>query len=229
MSAAQRRYINDLLRERAIPLAWRTKVNVLLEDPELPGAKVSEIIDALKDRPYADHAKGEDLTPSESVTCPYELGGEVYALPIGTMLAAGRLNATITRPAGEHITIFARAMAKDDESGKWEQRPFDEAMCVFIRAGRDFFEKKIATYYPAGQQFRPAGGADPERVAAAIELFRHVAGHGGIDGRLTVAGECGHCGRELTRPESVQRGLGPVCSGDGYQKDEHHQTTLEAV
>jgi len=29
------------------------------------------------------------------------------------------------------------------------------------------------------------------------------------------AGSCGRCGRELTDPESIQRGIGPICSEKG--------------
>jgi hypothetical protein len=30
-------------------------------------------------------------------------------------------------------------------------------------------------------------------------------------------GRCGACGRKLTVPESIERGLGPECSGEGYK------------
>jgi hypothetical protein len=42
-------------------------------------------------------------------------------------------------------------------------------------------------------------------------------------------GRCGQCGRVLTVPESIARGLGPECSGQGYSKPHVKAKRVRAV
>jgi hypothetical protein len=49
-------------------------------------------------------------------------------------------------------------------------------------------------------------------VRAFAEAFRSIASKGDGDWELFHAGRCGRCNRTLTDPESITRGIGPVCA-----------------
>lgn len=59
--------------------------------------------------------------------------------------------------------------------------------------------------------------SDPRQVGWAW-FFRHLVERNAIPAQLECwhEGRCGKCGRKLTVPESVEKGLGPECSGVGY-------------
>ena len=76
---------------------------------------------------------------------------------------------------------------------------------VFIRD--DASGERLGTQRP-GQYVRGADDTTTEALrwaianrTEAVAMFGHATGH------------CGICGRELTHPESVERGIGPVCWG----------------
>jgi len=57
-----------------------------------------------------------------------------------------------------------------------------------------------------------------ESISAEADSFKALAwawkaAHRGDLGEVEPmhVGECGRCGRELTKPESIERGIGPVC------------------
>lgn len=60
----------------------------------------------------------------------------------------------------------------------------------------------------AGDDLFPVKGFARNAVLAAIE-------HDGVQESMLAYGKqlgaCGHCGRTLTNPESIERGIGPVC------------------
>lgn len=62
-----------------------------------------------------------------------------------------------------------------------------------------------------GNDFQPARGFNPERAAALQSVFADPAAAARAHGLQT--GECSCCGRTLTDPESVRRGIGPICEG----------------
>lgn len=68
----------------------------------------------------------------------------------------------------------------------------------------------------AGYAFVKVQASDefyPVRGSAAREVLAKIA----VDPKAAMLryglelGACGHCGRTLTRPESIERGIGPVC------------------
>ncbi len=149
-------------------------------------------------------------------TQPQEQRGEVENLEPtrnvreATMLANGRLDATIVRPDGEHVTLFVKCRKRNDGEGRrWLRADFAEATHVFVSAGKD--SDTVATYYPPRGNFRAQG--DPVRAAAAEELIRYLAEKGELNGGLLSADSCGRCGRRLTDPVSIGRGIGPECYG----------------
>jgi hypothetical protein len=143
----------------------------------------------------------------------------------GRMLCAGRLSATVkSKASGEHITVRFKC-CKDNREGEgknWPQVPFMDATHVFIDVPRpDGFGDKIGTFYPGSGKFYEDRNADPARVWAAKAVAWWVcSGENGavcahVLEQATIQEEerCGVCGLELTDPESIARGIGPVCFG----------------
>ncbi len=130
------------------------------------------------------------------------------------MAAAGRITVTFTSEAtGEHITVTAKSRKNVD--GKWVGCPLAEAMVVFFsvpQAGGGWDDKiGKAT---RGKGFVPAPGADPARVFCAKKLIAFIGGADMPAGLTAQESECcGKCGRALTDPVSIDRGIGPECFG----------------
>jgi hypothetical protein len=58
---------------------------------------------------------------------------------------------------------------------------------------------------------------DAPVVKALRYALHHVVFKRTIPGELEIrhVGKCGKCARPLTRPDSIDRGLGPICAGFG--------------
>lgn len=208
-TAKQLAFYNKLASERDIPTIETFADGVSRKAASAAISALMELPRKRQAKPIVPTLDGEDLTP-RSCMAPTLFQDEEIDTDAGAMLARGRLNASV-KGDREHVTVFFRGMSKI--GGRWEQQPFTEASCVFIRAGKGFYEDRIATYFPERREFRPQRGADPARVEAALMLLRYLAGKGPLEGELFVACECGDCGSELTDPVSVARGRGPICWG----------------
>jgi hypothetical protein len=68
-----------------------------------------------------------------------------------------------------------------------------------------------------GQQYRHGAkspiGPDAPSAKAFAWVWYHLDSQ---DIEIWHSGECSRCGRELTDPESIARGLGPVCAEKSY-------------
>lgn len=129
------------------------------------------------------------------------------------MLRAGRLLCTLTGPDGRHVTLMFKGRVK---RARWERAEFAEATHIFITAGKD--GDKVATYYPQDRKFNTTPerfGGDKLRAQAAQAVLMHLAGIRPLreGSTLVAADECGRCGRTLTDPISIGRGIGPECWG----------------
>ncbi len=87
---------------------------------------------------------------------------------------------------------------------------------VSVLSGPDNTRDYVYAGSIAGPQqiFRSTKGSKVSAQAPSYRAFLWAWEH--LDSeRLEVwhAGACGRCGRELTDPESISRGLGPVCAG----------------
>lgn len=148
---------------------------------------------------------------------------------LGRMLSAGRLTATVkSKRSGEHMTLTLTCSAKIEN--RWQHVPFAEATHVFITQGPGGYgAPKIGTYYPktgklyieprfvspsiprtlAGLKYTPWGYSLLQALVVApatgvLETNCH---------EISEANLCGTCGKELTDPVSIERGIGPTCFG----------------
>ena len=140
----------------------------------------------------------------------------------GNMLLAGNLTMTVTSlKTGDHITV--KCACKRKSNSGWERSGYAEATHVFLSVpSAGGWPDKIGTYYPKTGRLYPAADADPARVWAAQRVLLAACGvtpHPQTE--LLTADRCGRCGRQLTDPISVSRGIGPECWGK--ETGSHHQ------
>jgi hypothetical protein len=136
----------------------------------------------------------------------------------GEALAAGRLVATVVSSrTGRHITV--RLTCKRPPIGpekRWRVCPFEEATRVFVDIPGAAFEagESPGVFFVATGTFKSTRGADRARVWAALFALRVASGkEPSAKASIVQSTHCLHCGRELTDPESVERGIGPECFG----------------
>lgn len=138
----------------------------------------------------------------------------------GRMLAAGNVVVTVkSLKTGEHITVKLASRLKNDSGRgkKWQPAGPDEATHIFASvrsADRAGWDDKIGTYYPRNGRFYEDNNADPARVWAAAAVFQWLNGDAEEkNATYQESNECGRCGRQLTDPVSIDRGIGPDCYG----------------
>jgi hypothetical protein len=145
----------------------------------------------------------------------------------GRMLAAGRLTVTFTSAnSGEHITITTKSR-KPDENGKWVSCPLAEAKVVFFSVPNadGGWDDKVGKF-TYGRGFVAEPGADAARVFCAKQAIVFAEGRELPSGlRAQEESRCGKCGRPLTDPVSIDRGIGPDCYGD--DTGSKHQTKAQ--
>lgn len=149
---------------------------------------------------------------------------------LGRMLAAGRLTATMqSKRSGDHITVTLNACAK--LQNKWQHVPFAEATHVFIAQGPGGWgAPKVGTYYPkTGKLYFNRGFDTPAwQFAVKHTLIAAMSGEQNTDlFTIQESNLCGKCGKELTDPVSIARGIGPTCYGASTES--HHYRQEESL
>lgn len=153
----------------------------------------------------------------------------------GRMMAAGRVKVTLKDlTSGEHITVLYKSFAdnrqrqyKENLQTNWVPCPLVDCTHLFCEVpNQSGWNDKVGTYYPKTGRWYDADNADPQRIEAAkliaawlvypVQVNEKYPNH-----TFQEAEECGVCGRELTDPESIARGIGPVCFGQ--LTESHHQ------
>lgn len=140
----------------------------------------------------------------------------------GRMLATGQVRITVkSHKTGQHITVRFkctadnrdRAFAQDDNRN-WVPCGLSKASHVFIDVPRPDgdWADKVGTYYPQSGCFFADGNADPARIYAAAMAAQWLCG-AEFKSEISEEERCGACGRQLTDPESIARGIGPECFG----------------
>ncbi len=147
------------------------------------------------------------------------------------MLSAGRVTVTFRSPSGQHITILAKARGTND-AGKWIATPLAEAKVIFFEVPNDEGWNDKVGKYTRSRGFVADANADDARAYCAKQLLAYVTGQRTAPG-LEIAEEerCGKCGRQLTDPVSIARGIGPECYGasTGSQHETKTRTQQERV
>jgi hypothetical protein len=80
--------------------------------------------------------------------------------------------------------------------------------CIYVTGGRRFG----STYFgkiDLGGRYSPSRDADATIQGEVTEVMKDPLASVVAHGRET--GECACCGRQLIDPESVERGIGPIC------------------
>ena len=127
----------------------------------------------------------------------------------------GRLLATVrSRATEQHVTVLLAAKKKG-ENGRFISRAriagrvgIGEADAVFCD---DPDGTWLGTYWIKGN-WRDGRG-DPARAWAARAILRWVLEDYDLEeqAEVFIATECSYCGKRLTDPVSVERGVGPEC------------------
>lgn len=158
----------------------------------------------------------------------------------GRMLSAGGVVVTVrSKATGEHITVRLASRFKNySGSGKkWEAVGPSNATHIFFsvpNAGPGW-DDKIGTFYPKSGKFFEDKNADAARVWAAAAVMNWLNGDASEDkAEYYESNECGRCGRQLTDPVSIDRGIGPECyskiTGSKHQvKNKEDQTDEEEI
>jgi hypothetical protein len=130
------------------------------------------------------------------------------------MMLAGQVTATVTLPGGQHVTVHVRSYKRNPGTGRrWiAASPLDPEARTVVEAGRR--GRRIGRVREGRMTWNP--GITSGAKAAVRVLFAEAASalHSEGDGyRIQVEDACGRCGRALTDPESIDRGIGPECFG----------------
>jgi hypothetical protein len=75
---------------------------------------------------------------------------------------------------------------------------------IYVKSGPTYCGKIV------GNDFQAVSRAPADTLAKLVEIAKDPTGIAVKYGRIT--GSCGCCGRELTKQESIDRGIGPICA-----------------
>lgn len=128
-----------------------------------------------------------------------------------------------SKKTGAHVTVCFVAKKKEADGRGYVSRTTIEGR-VGLKAADVIFvddptlewpEGKVGAFYLDTGEWKPAKGADPARTWAAEKAFAWAHGRGALDEQAEVFIElsCCFCGKPLTDPVSIERGIGPECYG----------------
>jgi hypothetical protein len=131
-------------------------------------------------------------------------------------LYMGRVTVTArSKKTGEHITL--RVRSKNRTLLKKRYITFEQAaiVCFDVPAhGQGKFDMVGYVHAAQALEVRKNRTADPARYWVAQQVWRYFLTnelHPQLE--LKIEAYCGHCGRALNDPVSINRGFGPECFG----------------
>lgn len=128
-----------------------------------------------------------------------------------------------SKKTGAHVTLCFVAKKKEADGRGFVSRAtiegrvgLKEASVVFVDDPTlEWPDGKVGGFYLDTGEWKPAKGADPARVWAASKAFAWA--HGSFDlaeqAEVFIELSCCYCGKPLTDPVSIERGIGPECYG----------------
>lgn len=135
-------------------------------------------------------------------------------------LAGGRVQFAVRVPEDElvrYVRFDAKRRNPEGSDKRYSQVPFAEATHVFI-SEKGYGTPSIGTYYPPKGKYTEgrvflADGRNPgdPHVDAITAVIDHVSGQP-TSAKVDAEDRCGICGRKLTDPVSIERGIGPECA-----------------
>lgn len=131
-------------------------------------------------------------------------------------LLAGRAEFTVSNPKGEHYTVKVAQPKNSDARG---QKPY------FVSIKDSSHPRAKWGYCYAGilnthnntvaRTFKSVYDVNDLKFKVAAWAIKTVLENLPLPDGYSIkhVGKCGKCGKKLTDPESIDRGLGPVCVG----------------
>lgn len=128
------------------------------------------------------------------------------------LLAGKALFTVVSKKTGAHFTYKL-------EEPKEARKPGQKPLFARVLVGGDSY-KFVGTFWRDHMTFKPNPKMPPEvaehpRVQALEYLFRKLEQGDLSSMEIMHHGRCGRCGRVLTHPESIERGIGPECMKAG--------------
>jgi hypothetical protein len=131
------------------------------------------------------------------------------------MVAAGRCQLALTTDEGVTLYVKIEAKAKDlpGSSKRYTAVPLEDATHVFI-SEKGYGTQRLGTYYPAKGRFYEDIDPQSPHMQALRAVESYLRGEDLPVPFVSIEAEsrCGLCGRELTDPVSIKRGIGPECA-----------------
>lgn len=201
-TARQIAFINDLRQERGMePLDADTAARLTGGRTGSASRAITELQESAGARPAAAATFGRGT--GTAVPAPSN------ANRAGRMLNGGGIDATVTLPSGDHVTLLISTRVPRGR-GWANGAPGDEGArtkikVLGVRVGWVDVEngRWTVTLRTSNTNIRDAVGA----------LFAHAADQAEPGFRVQEASRCGRCRRLLTDPVSIDRGIGPECWG----------------
>lgn len=135
----------------------------------------------------------------------------------------GRAVVTVrSKKSGQHVTIVLTCRAQKEGGGYVSRATragrvgIDEAYCVEVRdPDVEYPDNYVGRLYTNDRAWRSGKDADRLRAWTAEKVIAFALGGYPLDAQADVfiATSCSYCGKRLTDPVSVERGIGPECAG----------------
>lgn len=155
-----------------------------------------------------DPAPAAAVAPAAGASAPQS--GKLPSLT-KEFVFAGRAAFSVSNPKGEHYTFKVRG-----KDSVWQGRK-QRSYFLSVKASGGRFPYRYIGIVNADGSIKTTGKSDflpetKEYKVAAWALQRVIRGGVIPDGyEIRHVGKCGRCGRTLTDPTSIDRGIGPEC------------------
>lgn len=130
-------------------------------------------------------------------------------------IKGGRGMFTLQSSSGKHIT-YKITSPKHCEPNK------EKPLWVSVLSGDNIFQF-LGTVWPSEMKYFHSPKAKPSLNSDSVKGIKWLINHSKQKQNLPIEmkfwheGVCCRCGRALTHPESIENGIGPVCSHINYK------------